>query len=86
MAPRDSAAKNKGEYDSCVACYFRYELRGCDGRDTTTTATTTATMSTKKRACTGGELMGQSQPERCRVVVLRPNKDREDRAEREGRI
>lgn len=23
MAPHDSAAKNKGEYDSCVACYFR---------------------------------------------------------------
>lgn len=27
MAPHDSAAKNKGEYDSCVACYFNPERR-----------------------------------------------------------
>lgn len=31
MAPHDSAAKNKGEYDSCVACYFRDELGGRSG-------------------------------------------------------
>jgi len=72
MAPHDSAAKNKGEYDSCVACYFRDELGAQRGLTTTTTTTTT----TKKQACSG--MMGQSQPERCRAVVLRRNKDRQD--------
>lgn len=69
MAPRDSAAKNKGEYDSCVACYFRDKSRVQRGLLTTTTTA-------KKRACTG--MMGQSQPERCCTVVLRRNKDRQD--------
>lgn len=33
MAPHDSVAKNKGEYNSCVACYFRDELGGAVGID-----------------------------------------------------
>jgi len=33
MAPHDSAAKNKGEYDSCVACYFRDEQGNDDDDD-----------------------------------------------------
>jgi len=81
MAPHDSAAKNKGEYDSCVACYFRDELRGCiGGRDNDDD-------DVEEETGVHGEgegLTGQSQPERCHVVVLRPNKDRED-AERKGR-
>lgn len=41
MAPHDSTAKNKGEYDNCVACYFRDEQRAQRGMTTTVVAAMT---------------------------------------------
>jgi len=41
MAPHDSAAKNKGEYDSCIVCYFRDERWAQRGMMTTAAAMTT---------------------------------------------
>lgn len=72
IAPHDSVAKNKREYNSCVARYFRDELGGAAGIDDNDDDNNDDT-ATKKRACTG--MMGQSHPERCRVVPRR-NKDK----------
>lgn len=72
MAPHDSVAKNKGEYDSCVACYFR------DKRDARTTVTEEEQEgrgeevdSDEGQTCIRGGRMAATRPER-RLVACFP--------------